>query len=86
MSTIDATWLDGSQTQSGLTDACATAAGVTQISLIAKATDGFLVVQGSDAGRETFDDADDTHLDIILPPAHHAHAKKHVERLESSLK
>lgn len=58
MSTIDATWLDGSQTQSGLTDACATAVGVTQISLIAKATDGFLVVQGSDAGRENFDDAD----------------------------
>lgn len=66
MSTIDATWLDGSQTQPGLTDTCSVAVSVTHISLIAKAVDGFLVVQGSDAGRADFDDADISSIFIIF--------------------
>ena len=58
MSIIDDTWFDGSQTQTDLTTVCGTTPTQTQISLISRATDGFLVVQGSDAGRPPFDDAD----------------------------
>ncbi|MEA1942383.1 MAG: hypothetical protein U9P68_09080 [Pseudomonadota bacterium] len=58
MSIIDDTWFDGTQMQSDLTAACGSTPSLTQLSLIARATDGFLVVQGSDAGMTPFDDAD----------------------------
>lgn len=66
MSIIDETWFDGSQTQSSLTTPCATTPGRTQISLIARATDGFLVVQGSDAGLDAFDDGDISAIFVIF--------------------
>jgi hypothetical protein len=48
---------DGSIMQEDLSGACGLTPTQTQISLIAQATDGFTVMNGSDVGRELFDDA-----------------------------
>lgn len=56
-SLIDRDWLDGDQVQSALVGGADIDAARTQISLIARATDGFVVVQGNDRDRPNFSDA-----------------------------
>lgn len=56
MAAIDRDSLDGTIVQAELEAACGFTPSRTQIALVAQATDGFLVVQGSDAGQTAFDD------------------------------
>lgn len=55
---IDAQSFDGTIVQTELEADCAFTPEVTQLGLVAQATDGFVVVHGSDANRDTFSDAD----------------------------
>jgi hypothetical protein len=58
MPSIDKDIFDGTVIQPELEAECGFAPTRTQLALVAKATDGFVVVHGSDADRETFDDSD----------------------------
>lgn len=58
MAAIDRDSFDGTVVQTELEASCGFTPVRTQIALVAQATDGFLVVQGSDAGRAPFEDAD----------------------------
>ncbi len=55
---IDAQSFDGNIVQTELEADCGFTPEVTQLGLVAQATDGFVVVHGSDEGRDTFSDAD----------------------------
>ena len=55
---IDAQSFDGTIVQTELEADCGFTPEVTQLGLVAQATDGFVVVHGSDANRDTFSDAD----------------------------
>lgn len=57
---------DGSIMQEDLSGACGLTPTQTQISLIAQATDGFNVMNGSDVGRELFDDAEISQIFVVF--------------------
>ncbi|WP_203291575.1 hypothetical protein [Maricaulis parjimensis] len=55
---IDAASFDGTIVQTELETDCGFAPDRTQLGLVAQASDGFVVVHGSDENRDTFSDAD----------------------------
>lgn len=57
MPAIDRDSFDGTKLQSELTTDCSFTPQRTQISLVARATDGFVVATGHDDGQTPFDDA-----------------------------
>lgn len=66
MAVIDKDAFDGSIIQEELLAVCGQSPTRTQISLIAKASDGFTVMNGSDAGREMFDETEITEIFVVF--------------------
>jgi len=66
MAVIDKDAFDGSIVQDELLGVCGLTPTQTQISLIAQASDGFTVMNGSDVGREMFDDAEIAQIFVIF--------------------
>ena len=66
MALIDRDAFDGASIQKELLGECGLQAEHTQISLIARASDGFAVMNGSDAGRAMFDDAEIAQIFVIF--------------------
>ncbi|MAC90081.1 hypothetical protein [Maricaulis sp.] len=69
MAVIDKDAFDGSIIQKELLADCGQAPTHTQISLIARASDGFTVMNGSDAGRESFDDTEIAQIFVVFAEA-----------------
>ncbi len=66
MAVIDKDAFDGTIAQEELLGACDLAPIQTQISLIARASDGFVVMTGNDVGREAFDETEISQIFVIF--------------------
>ncbi|MFY0636371.1 hypothetical protein [Maricaulis maris] len=66
MAVIDRDAFDGTKIQEELEGVCGLTPTQTQLSLIAQATNGFVVMNGSDVGREMFDDAEISQIFVIF--------------------
>ncbi len=66
MAVIEQDAFDGSIIQEELLGECGLAPIQTQISLIARASDGFVVMSGNDVGRELFDETEISQIFVIF--------------------